>query len=51
MDFDEIGSEMSESFDEFIVEFKASVRAEIAKRNVNFKQQLLSGFRVASKKV
>jgi len=36
MDFDEIGSEMSESFDEFIVEFKSSVRAEKAKRNVNF---------------
>lgn len=36
LDFDEIGSEMSEFFDEFIVEFKASVRSEIAKRNVHF---------------
>jgi len=36
LDFDEIGSEMTEFFDEFIVELKASVRSEIVKRNVHF---------------
>jgi len=38
LDFDE--SEMSEFFDEFIVEFKASVRSKIAKRNVHFAPRL-----------